>query len=57
MKFHFKVEVEADSFEQALDVVTNRLGTDEDYGFEYTINWSPVGPRGSGDTTGEVRYR
>lgn len=37
-KYRFTVEVEAETLEQAKQVSWERIGLDEDYGFEYTID-------------------
>ena len=39
-KFAFVVTVECETLDQAEQVVVERLGYDEDYGFEYTLDWS-----------------
>jgi hypothetical protein len=40
MKEHkFVVTVESETYEQALRVMMERIGHNEDYGFEYTIDW------------------
>lgn len=38
-KHSFVVTVECDTAEQAEQVMAERIGPDEDYGFEYTIDW------------------
>jgi hypothetical protein len=37
--YRFMVWVEADSAEQAEQVMAERINPDEDYGFDYTIGW------------------
>jgi len=37
--FHFAVEVQADSLEQAMQVMQERIEFEEDYGFPYTVEW------------------
>lgn len=37
--FKFVVEVECQTPEQADEVMQERIGYDEDYGFEYQIDW------------------
>jgi len=39
MKYPFLVVVETDNFAQANQVMAERIGHDEDYGFEYQIDW------------------
>lgn len=36
----FTVTVQADTHEQATRVMAERFGYDEDYGFDYTVDWS-----------------
>lgn len=38
--FHFMVTVECDDSVQAEQVINERIDYDEDYGFEYLIEWS-----------------
>ena len=42
MKFTVTVMIEAESQSQAEQVVSERLGHDEDYGFEYSLDWGGV---------------
>ena len=37
--FEYMVTVVAETQEQADTVMTERLGPDEDYGFDYTVDW------------------
>jgi hypothetical protein len=37
--FHFLVTVETDTVEHAEQVMAERINPDEDYGFEYTVDW------------------
>ena len=37
--FTFEVEVDAETREEAERVMSERLGHDEDYGFDYTLGW------------------
>ena len=37
--FRYLVTVEAETAEQAEQVMTERINVDEDYGFDYTIDW------------------
>lgn len=37
--FHYLVSVEADSEAQAEQVMAERISPDEDYGFDYSIDW------------------
>lgn len=37
-KYRFTVEVECSSQDEADTVMTERIGYDEDYGFQYTID-------------------
>jgi hypothetical protein len=39
MRYHYTVSVETDTQEQANQVMAERLGYDEDYGFDYTITY------------------
>ena len=41
-KFKYIVTIECDSPEQAAEVVANRLGIDDDYGFDYSIDYKEV---------------
>lgn len=45
-KFEFTVSVECDTAEQATTVMTERIGPDEEYGFNYYIEIvdGPMGP-------------
>lgn len=38
-KYPFLVIVEAETPSQAQEVMAERLGYDEDYGFEYKVEW------------------
>lgn len=40
--YSFTVDIKAGSPEQAMKVITERLGHDEDYGFPYTIEFFSV---------------
>ena len=40
--YSFMVDIKAASPEQAMKVITERLGHDEDYGFPYTIGFFSV---------------
>jgi hypothetical protein len=41
MNYHYNVTVQAETREQADQVMAERLGVDENYGFDYYIpNWS-----------------
>lgn len=40
MEFVFTVTVETGTSEQAVEVMRERLGYDEDYGFDYSIDWT-----------------
>ena len=40
--FYFLVKVEAETDLLASEAMGERLGPDEDYGFEYTVNWRPI---------------
>jgi len=37
--FHFAVEVKAETLEQAIQVMSERIEHDEDYGFPYKVEW------------------
>ena len=37
--FEFTVRVEADTFDQALRVMQERIEFEEDYGFDYSISY------------------
>lgn len=39
-QFNFVVMVNAPSLEQAAEVMAQRLGYDDDYGFEYNLDWA-----------------
>ena len=39
MNVRYLVTVEAETVEQANQVINERLAPDEDYGFEYTVEW------------------
>lgn len=39
MKFFYVVSVESETHEQADQVMSERLGPDEDYGFPYSLDW------------------
>ena len=43
-KFSFNVEVECDTLEEAQQVAAERMGYDEDLGFEYRIGYNDVTP-------------
>lgn len=43
-KFSFNVEVECDTLEEAQQVAAERMGYDEDLGFEYRIGYEDVTP-------------
>jgi hypothetical protein len=45
--YTFVVHVNTDTYDHAVDVMNERFGPDEDYGFDYEVRWSPAGPRGS----------
>lgn len=38
-RFTFQVTIEADTLEEAKQVMAERIDYDEDYGFEYRISW------------------
>lgn len=40
--FRYLVTVEADTEDRAVQVMAERIGHDEDYGFFYTIDWGYV---------------
>lgn len=40
MNYRYVVTVAADTREQAEEVLAERLGHDEDYGFDYALDWS-----------------
>lgn len=42
MNFHFGVTVTAATESQAEQVMAERLGYDEDYGFSYELGWAPA---------------
>lgn len=39
--FRYLVTVEAETVEQAEQVICERIMYDEDYGFDYSIDWGP----------------
>ena len=39
MRFYFDVCVDTDTQEHAEQVMCERLGPDEDYGFDYQVDW------------------
>jgi hypothetical protein len=39
--FYFIVRVDTDTEEHAEQVMAERLGCDENYGFDYTVNYTP----------------
>lgn len=41
MKFFYQVWVDTDTEDHALQVMGERLGCDEDYGFEYIVDYRP----------------
>jgi len=38
-RFHYGVTVVCETWEQAEQVMAERLGPDEDYGFDYTVSY------------------
>jgi hypothetical protein len=44
-EYKFMVTVECDTKEEADQVMGERLGCDEDYGFEYSVDWEGQDPR------------
>lgn len=40
-RFRYVVTVDAETQEQADQVMLERVGYDEDYGFDYSIKWDP----------------
>jgi hypothetical protein len=42
MKFVAKVVIECKTKEEAEQVIAERLAFDEDYGFDYTLDWYEV---------------
>jgi hypothetical protein len=40
MEYKFIVAVEAETYEQACKVMSERISYDEDYGFPYMLDWS-----------------
>lgn len=42
MRYEFAVTVKCDTHEEAVQVMQERLGYDEDYGFTYTVDWDEV---------------
>lgn len=51
MKFKAKVIVECDTQEQAEEVLANRLYHEEEYGFNYYIDYFEVEPVEEGETS------
>lgn len=43
MKFMYLVAIDTESRAQADQVMSERLGPDEDYGFGYTVTYSHLG--------------
>ena len=43
-KYTFITTVEANSADEANQVIAERLGHDEDYGFDYRVDWEDHNP-------------
>lgn len=41
-QFTFVVQVNCETKEQAFEVIANRLGCDEEYGFNYDVDWTYI---------------
>lgn len=41
-QFTFVVQVNCETKEQAFEVIANRLGCDEEYGFNYDVDWAYI---------------
>ena len=39
-QFNFIVSVQTDTIDNAMEAIARRLGHDDDYGFEYTVEWT-----------------
>lgn len=44
-EFKFTVTVDCETQAEADQVMAERLGCDEDYGFEYTVDWDGAGEK------------
>lgn len=52
-KFRYTVEIEAESADLAERALWERIGPDEDYGFDYTIGLVPASSTTASNTTAD----